>query len=266
MATEEALRDAQERLQAKRRALGIVPAQPQTLAPVLAKLKPLQIGSEKNQPQTNFPSVAEPPNPSSDPHPLSALFQDREFWKRAVSLQSLLASAGAFVSDGPATLAKFDASVQDRCLTPRAQIGMCISGPAGRGKTWLAVACLRIHVLRGKSCRFVLAGDLLSEIRESYGDHAQRSERSIVEEVCAHDCLVLDDLGREGGDRNNAASSHALSVLHRLLTKRIGMQRRTIVTSNRSANELADFYDDAIGSRLGSFEQIILLGNDRRRQ
>jgi DNA replication protein DnaC len=211
-----------------------------------------------------LPTLAPVVSLPAEPHPICGVFRDLDALRRLGHVRGLLADAGVFREHLGALLIDVPAEIQDEALAGLSGgKGVLIVGAPGVGKSRLAVALLRIAVLQGQRVRFALAGDVLSEIRETYRDDAPRSERAVVESLCGLDVLVLDDLGREGG-RDGRASDYVTQVLHRVLSKRLGMGRVTIVTSNQTAGELEERYDPAIGSRLRAFERIVLAGKDWR--
>jgi DNA replication protein DnaC len=70
--------------------------------------------------------------------------------------------------------------------------------------------------------------------------------------------LVLDDLGAEAGTDTSRA------MLLDLVEERQGNKRMTIVTSNL-AIEALDRWDPRIASRISTFWEIAITGDDRRR-
>jgi DNA replication protein DnaC len=75
--------------------------------------------------------------------------------------------------------------------------GLLFSGPAGTGKTHLAVSVVKTLLKKGVRCLFVDFHDLLSEIRSSYDELSQTSELQILRPVLTSEVLVLDDLGSQ---------------------------------------------------------------------
>lgn len=188
--------------------------------------------------------------------------EDVKFWKQARDFNPR--NFGVRLAHAEATLADFTDAISSKFS--RWQKGVVIVGAPGRGKTHLAAALLRIYALCGWSCRLALVGDILSELRSNYSRAGKevRTEIEVVDELATIGCLVLDDLGREGS-RDGQATDATLSVLHRILTRRIENERTTIVTSNWTLDQLEQRYDSAIASRLRSLDQVVMTGPDRRR-
>jgi hypothetical protein len=79
--------------------------------------------------------------------------------------------------------------------------GWWLHGENGTGKTSLVVAVLR-HLILDRGCRgrFCAVGDLLLDIRESYGSREKdQSEGHIIRDLGTVPVLVLDDIGRFEG-------------------------------------------------------------------
>jgi hypothetical protein len=208
--------------------------------------------------ESNVSAQAEPP-------PSVPLFDwPPEMIQRLARIRVLMRHAGVFEQHLKARLCHFPDSVHSVVLSERARsVGLLVMGAPGRGKSYLASALVRIAVLLGVPARSALAGDILSEIRETYRDDAPRSERAVVDDLSALGLLVLDDLGHEGS-RDGRSSEYTLAVLHRVLTRRAGMLRPTVVTTNRQLRELELCYDGAVLSRLRAFDLLVLRGPDRR--
>lgn len=140
--------------------------------------------------------------------------------------------------------------------------GLLINGAYGRGKSHLAAAVTRYFVLRGIGARFSLARELLREIRATFGDDATETEGACIERLCRVPLLVIDDLGP---GREGRGTEFVLGTLHEILSKRIGYQRPTVVTTNLTRAQVESEYGGAIASRLGRFETLTMTGVDRRR-
>lgn len=74
-------------------------------------------------------------------------------------------------------------------------VGLLFSGPAGVGKTHLAVAVIRELMLRkGIPCLFCDFRDLLKTIQDSYNPVSQGSELRVLQPVLDSEVLLLDGL------------------------------------------------------------------------
>lgn len=145
-----------------------------------------------------------------------------------------------------------------------------ISGPAGTGKTHLAVAYLRevlINIERDDDCilhlgqergHFVEAVDLFMRLRNSFNDKSE-GETETLKPYLESPFLVLDDLGAE------KLSDYVRQCLYLLINKRYGDCQETIITSNLSLKQISENYGDRLASRIaGMGEELILKGKDRR--
>ena len=111
--------------------------------------------------------------------------------------------------------------------------GLLLMGPAGVGKTHLAVAALKEIVLRGHSGLFYEYPALLKEIQDSYNPERQATEMSVLEPVVKTEILVLDDVG------SSKPSHWALETVGYILGQRYNEHRVTIITTNYLDPEFA---------------------------
>lgn len=189
---------------------------------------------------------------------------DLQFWLRASKpkkMRERMLIAGVMPEHVDAWLSDFEV---DYSACVDAGIGLVVYGTVGTGKTRLAAALVRCFLLLGLNARFVLARQLFREIRDTYRDESSQSETQVVDALCAHDVLVIDDLAREGGFRARQSSEHVLSVLHEVITRRNGHGHRTVVTTNLALDEIAEQYDEAIASRMSCWPAVMMAGKDRR--
>jgi DNA replication protein DnaC len=136
--------------------------------------------------------------------------------------------------------------------------GAYLWGGVGTGKTHAAVALLGILIEDGYRAQFVSVPDLLDQIRATFN----RSGES-VEDVCERprngELVLLDDLGAE------KPSEWVREKLYQIINARYNARRCTIVTSNKSPEQLAKQIGDRAVSRLMEMcEPIKFEGPDRR--
>lgn len=183
--------------------------------------------------------------------------------------------AGAKKRFAKAVLSDFEPKTIGSChhfLSEEGQ-GLFIHGPAGTGKTHLAVAVMKEAMsnkrpdewsnVAGSAYlpleRFITIPWLLMEIRASFKDTAADSEYDLIRRHSSVPLLVLDDLGAEKG------SEFAVQTLYLIVDRRYSMMRKTIITSNLSIGEVAERLGDRIASRITGMCKIIeLKGKDRR--
>ena len=145
---------------------------------------------------------------------------------------------------------------------------LILCGPAGSGKTHLAVAILREWVrsqkitlsLMGGNGIFVTVPDLLLEIREAFGDKSDKSEADIVKKYATVDYLVLDDLGAE------KTTEWSITTLYTIIDQRYRQELPTIVTTNLTIDEIGTQISERIASRLASGKVIKINAPDYRRK
>ena len=128
--------------------------------------------------------------------------------------------------------------------------GLAITGPAGAGKTTLAVAKLfQLFDEGARSCMFVSATDLA---RARAVHPLGVGEAPLVEQAMRAGALVIDDLGKERQDIAGAVSD--------VIFARHAKGRRTIVTAGFGVDGARQKYDDGIARRLFEEDWIILGG------
>lgn len=167
-------------------------------------------------------------------------------------------------------------SSQDRALQ-RAQIlvneypavdrGLLFMGPAGVGKTHLAVAIIRSLIEKGFAGVFSEFGALLKEIQDSYNPISKSSELKVLAPIYQTEVLVLDELGA------TVPTDWVRDTMYQIINKRYNDNKLTIFTTNYSderRSEKEQVLEDRIGSRLRSrlYEmctKVVMDGGDYRR-
>jgi DNA replication protein DnaC len=110
---------------------------------------------------------------------------------------------------------------------PDIDTGLLFEGPAGVGKTHLAVAVLRELVTRhGVTGRFVDYRDLLGSIQNSYNPVAETSEMEILRPVLQADILLLDELG------TRRPTAWVRDTVTQVLNDRYRRHKVTLITTN----------------------------------
>ena len=105
--------------------------------------------------------------------------------------------------------------------------GLLLFGPVGRGKTFLAACLCNVLLDGGWRCLMTSTRRIRSQVEGAYG-----SLNSVVESLCRHDLVVLDDLFR---DRNTETGREIVfDVVDALYKARVPM----VVTTNLSGDSI----------------------------
>lgn len=148
-------------------------------------------------------------------------------------------------------------------------------GQTGRGKTHAAVLICRDAVSAGFSVAKVSWADFLSSLRDTFnrknsGDGEQMlTERQQMQRLIDADLTFLDDVGSADTDTGNrdTGKNFSRSRLEQIIDKRYNFGRPTIITSNYSANDLAQIIGDRSADRLrGRVLELAFTGKAYRQQ
>ena len=145
--------------------------------------------------------------------------------------------------------------------------GLLFMGPAGVGKTHLAVAIIRGLIEKGFAGVFCEFGSLLKEIQDSYNPISKSSELKVLAPIYQTDVLVLDELGA------TIPTDWVRDTMYQIINKRYNDQKLTIFTTNYSDARSSDkeqVLEDRIGTRLRSrlyemCKKVVMDGGDYRR-
>lgn len=131
-------------------------------------------------------------------------------------------------------------------------------GGTGLGKTHLSLAIANVVINRGYSVVYGTAQNILSDLqKENFGrdDDIRYYEKAVL----GCDLLILDDLGTE------FKSAYTVACLYNIINSRLSAKLPTIISTNFTAEELEEKYDQRITSRItGEYNKLILVGNDIR--
>lgn len=140
-------------------------------------------------------------------------------------------------------------------FTPEAK-SLLLRGATGTGKTQASLAIARLAAEKGYSVIYGPAGQLLHRLER---EHFGRAEGNSMEEMLECDLLVIDDLGTE------FSGSFAASRLYDLINTRLLSGLPTIISTNLTADQMAERYGEAITSRIiGVFQPVMFFGKDIR--
>ena len=139
--------------------------------------------------------------------------------------------------------------------------GIFFYGKSGAGKTYFASAMVNYMLDKGKRACFITATEFF-ELMSNYSYSFYRDKKELqdrIDFIRNVDFLVIDDLGNEILSKNNN------SFLSSLLDYRIERGLNTIITSNLSEYDLAEYYDSRVASRIrGNFKFFVFPPSDLR--
>ena len=141
---------------------------------------------------------------------------------------------------------------------------LLLSGGTGLGKTFLSGCIAREVSRRGYSVVYETAIDLFAAFETRRFTKDGEEERQAREETRRYlrcDLLILDDLGSE------MTGPLAQSALYEVVNSRIREDRRTIISTNLSVEEIGRRYTPQVASRVGGlFQELTFYGDDIRRR
>ena len=109
---------------------------------------------------------------------------------------------------------------------PAVDRGLLFMGPAGVGKTHLAVSILKGLLSKGFAAVFYEFGSLLKQIQDSYNPVSHSSELRVLAPVYEADVLVLDELGA------TVPTDWVRDTMYQIINKRYNDKKLTIFTTN----------------------------------
>ena len=133
--------------------------------------------------------------------------------------------------------------------------GLFMFGPAGTGKTHLAVMIAQ----ELNNTKFVKVPKLLLSLKANFDGHGYENEL-IIDKLAKTPVLILDDLGAE------KASEWVAETMYILIDDRYGNMKPTVFTSNYSPSELADRLGDRIVSRIMEMCRVIEIKTSDKRK
>ena len=133
-------------------------------------------------------------------------------------------------------------------------------GNVGSGKTYAMAALLRKYVYRGYDCRRINFDDFCVQVRSTYQPSSKQTEWELIKSLIECDMLFIDDLGL----RAKTETDFVYVTLYSLLNKRQEKMLPTVISSNKSIEQLEQTFDSRIASRLAIAKQIKFEGKDRR--
>lgn len=132
-------------------------------------------------------------------------------------------------------------------------------GTAGLGKTFLSSCIAKNIIEKEKTVIYTRATQMFS-VYEDY-KFGRMSDRSVIDDLYNFDLLIIDDLGAEAPNKNNAA------FLFDLVSDRLSENKKIIINTNLNIGELVKIYSERFVSRVyENFELLRFFGDDIRVQ
>jgi len=135
-------------------------------------------------------------------------------------------------------------------------------GDTGTGKTRAMYALLMNCWCCGYSAEIVEFASLCSRIRATYDNKGRETEDGIIKELSELDVLFIDDLGLQQG----TVSEFSYITFYRIINTRNANGLATVISSNKTIDQIADQFDKRIASRLSTFKVLEFKGSDFRVQ
>ena len=144
----------------------------------------------------------------------------------------------------------------------KSHMNLLFRGATGLGKTFLSACIAREVASQGFSVVYETAVGALSAFEQERSfreDETADEARQQVRRMLECDLLILDDLGTEN------LNERTRSGLYTLVNTRLTTRRRTIISTNLSAGQMARRYSPQLMSRLeGEYQVLPFAGTDIR--
>lgn len=136
-------------------------------------------------------------------------------------------------------------------------------GKPGLGKTFLSACIARVVSENGFSVVYDMARAVFAKFEAVQFSHPidLGSAREDIKRYLECDLFILDDLGTE------FMTQHTVSALYEIVNTRIITNKKTIINSNLSPEDLQGCYSEQIASRLlGEYQVFRFYGEDIRKK
>ncbi|MBD1229236.1 ATP-binding protein [Xenorhabdus griffiniae] len=122
--------------------------------------------------------------------------------------------------------------------------GFIFSGNPGTGKNHLAAAIGNHIIQNGNNILIATLPDLMMRVRETYQKDTKISESALVDDLCAVDLLVLDDVGVQ---RNNLNED---LIIFQVVDRRLANKKPVGVLTNLDFEQLTAVLGERVIDRL----------------
>lgn len=153
----------------------------------------------------------------------------------------------------------FKAAIDLLARAPRPCGMVALFGSYGVGKSGIMKALVAQFILAGVSARYVLAEDILGEIRSTYRDGSPQSEGEVIDQYRRYSFLAVDEIDRTGD------TAHARAKLFSVLNARYDDRhlRATVFATNQDIRQMPDDWK-YLESRLKDARRVLMGGDDLR--
>lgn len=125
---------------------------------------------------------------------------------------------------------------------------LVLHGKNGTGKSHLAAAIVNAIIPNGHSALYIRARDVIHMIRATYRPNSEKSEQEVIQELCALDLLVLEEIGLQ-----NVTDNETL-LLTDVIAGRHEKRKPTIIVTNLDAQQVKTVLGDRAYSRLHDYD------------
>lgn len=127
--------------------------------------------------------------------------------------------------------------------------GFFMYGKSGVGKTWAAAYIVNtLRFLRLQSAALVNFSRMLSALKQTFHDDVEH--QALLDILYDTPVLAIDDLGMEFRANANPELSWAVSEFYKVIDYRREEESSTIITTNRTPEELTDRMGEPIMTRI----------------
>lgn len=144
-------------------------------------------------------------------------------------------------------------------------MNLFFNGAPGLGKTFLSASIARVIAERDFSVVYETAGAIFAKYEDEQFSKVKGEEydetRAEIKRYLECDLLIIDDLGTE------MTTTFTIEALYEIINTRLITNRKTIVNSNMTIDEMRERYSEQIMSRLeGEYQVLTFYGDDIRKK
>lgn len=173
------------------------------------------------------------------------------------------ADANFDIFDGEKELMKnLYSKMQKWCYSSFDKNLIFLAGQTGVGKTHLMKCMANELIKRHKLVRLTTSFAMHQDFVKSYASRDLEQKQALLDKYLTAEILFIDDLGTELRQRDIT-----VNYLYQILNERKMQKRPTIITSNLSLEDVMEYYDERILSRItdkSTSIQLYLKGKDVR--